>query len=42
MEEKDTVKITLEVDKEMVELEILVLPRIRGIVSFSDKTTSKN
>ena len=29
MEEKDTVKITLEVDKGMVELVKLVLPRIR-------------
>lgn len=36
MEEKDTVKITLEVDKDMVELVKLVLPRIRGVISFSE------
>lgn len=36
MEEKDTVKITLEVDKDMVEHVKLVLPRIRGVISFSE------
>ena len=35
MEEKKTVQITLEVEEDMVELVKLVLPRIRGVVSFS-------
>lgn len=36
MEEKKTKQIILEVEPEMVELVKLVLPRIRGVVSFSE------
>jgi len=34
-ETKKTVSITLQVEEDMVELVKLVLPRIRGVVSFT-------